>query len=162
MSRVKVRCPKQHLALNSVRPTNIVQAQFSFPFVLGAVLAYGRHSIETMTEESLHDEAILHQAEKVVMEQDPSMEGREWSGAVTLETIDGKSYEFSKVIPKGDPKEPMTEQELRAKFMELASISIRDESAERLVNLIDDLENVSDIHKLTNILGLAVARATAV
>ncbi len=162
VSRVKVRCPKQHLALNSVRPTNIVQAQFSFPFVLGAVLAYGRHSIETMTEESLSDEAILEQARKVMMEHDPSMEGKEWSGAVTLETIYGRTYEFSKVIPKGDPKEPMTESELRAKFMELAGISIRDESAERLVNLINDLENVSDIHKLTNILRLAVPKAAAI
>ncbi len=152
IARVRVRLKKHHAALDNPRPVTIEQAQYSFPFVLGAVLAYGHHGPDTMTEEKLRDAAILRQADKVSLEPDPSLETERWPAIVTIETGDGKTYRLRRPIPKGDPKEPMTEEELTSKFMMVASPVLGRDGAKGVVAAIRNLESVADIRELTTLL----------
>ena len=158
--KVNVKSPLRHISLNSQSPSSIVQAQFSIPFVVGAVISYGRHSIKTMTEESFSNKKILAQAAKVTIEHDPSLDKNNWSGKILIETKDGRILEQTKLFPKGDPKEPMSNEELKNKFEELANIVIDANSTNTLYKLINKLEN-THVQKIINILRLATSTKIA-
>ena len=161
ISRIKVATREHYMALNSLRPVSIEQAQYSFPFVLGAVLAYGHHGPDTMNEERLRDAAILEEAKKISLDHEPSLETERWSAIVTIETEDGKTYQRHQPIPKGDPKNPMTGDELTSKFMTLSSSLLGQNDAKRVLETVHNLENVKDIHELTALLSQATLQPVA-
>lgn len=158
--KIKVSAPLRHIALNSQAPSSIVQAQFSIPFVVGAVISYGRHSIKTMTDESLSNKKILEQAAKVTIEHDPSLDKNNWSGKILIETKDGQIFEETKILPKGDPKDPMSDEELKDKFKELAETMIDGKSINTLYELINKLEN-TQMQQIIDILRLAQSTRVA-
>ena len=103
VSSVKVVVRDRHATFGNSRPASIQQAQYSFPFTIGAILAYGHHGPDTMTEEKLTDPAILRQAAKVVMEPNPSVKLTDWTNEVFIETRDAKTHRHRVVWPKGGP-----------------------------------------------------------
>ena len=159
VSRVVVRGHRRLTPFDSARPISIVQAQFSLPFVIGAVLAHGRMDVGVL-KNGLDDYALLRAASKVSIEHDPSLEQHPWSSEVRIETVDGRTYERRRLVPTGDPKEPMSETELVDKFMSLAEDALKEESADRLVNLIGQLESIP-VYKIVNVLRLAAPRTLA-
>ena len=113
-----------------------------------------------MTEESFSNKRILEQAAKVTIQHDPSLDKNNWSGKILIETKDGRILEKTKILPKGDPKNPMSDEELKNKFEELANIVIDDKSTNTLYELINKLEN-TQIQAIINILKLATSTKVA-
>ena len=113
-----------------------------------------------MTEESLSNKNILEQAAKVTIEHDPSLDKNNWSGKILIETKDGQIFEETKLLPKGDPKEPMSDEELKDKFKELAETMIDGDSINTLYELINKLEN-THIQQIIDILRLAPSTRVA-
>ena len=159
VATVSVLASRRDMALNSLRPVSIEHAQYSFPFVVGAVLAYGHHGPDTMTEEKLTDPAILRQAEKVVLKSDPSLGGREHMAEVTIETVAGQTYRLRKRVRKGDREEPMSEAELTAKFLALASPVVGADTANKALEVIQDLGTLEDVRELAALLDRALRQA---
>jgi 2-methylcitrate dehydratase PrpD len=52
---------------------------------------------------------------------------------VDIETVDGRKLSHFQPFRKGDPELPLTDDELNAKFMELAEPVLGDEGAKRLL-----------------------------
>jgi 2-methylcitrate dehydratase len=74
---------------------------------------------------------------------------------VTITTNDGKQYSTRVDVPKGDPRDPMTEEEIAVKFTALGGEVIGKEQGEKLRQCIMNLENAT---KLDDLLALTVAR----
>jgi 2-methylcitrate dehydratase PrpD len=54
--------------------------------------------------------------------------------------------------PKGDPRNPMTQEEVEAKFMRLALTVIKEDRVHEIIKMIDKLEVLKDITELTKLL----------
>jgi 2-methylcitrate dehydratase len=71
---------------------------------------------------------------------------------VTITTNDGKSHSTRVDVPKGDPRDPMTEEEIAVKFTALGGDVIGKDQCEKLrhcIMNIDTAKNVDELLKLT-------------
>jgi 2-methylcitrate dehydratase len=73
---------------------------------------------------------------------------------VTITTNDGKSYSTRVDVPKGDPRDPMTEDEIAVKFNALGSDVIGKDQCKKLQKAIMTLESAQKVDEL---LGLTIA-----
>jgi 2-methylcitrate dehydratase len=65
---------------------------------------------------------------------------------------DGREYSHRVDTPKGDPKNPMTDEEILTKFKDCASLAPVPLEVERLLELIHKIESLDDITELMNIM----------
>lgn len=74
---------------------------------------------------------------------------------VTITTNDGKSYSTRVDVPKGDPRDPMTEEEIAVKLNALGGDVIGKEQCEKLRQCIMNLDAADNVDEL---LALTIAR----
>jgi len=71
---------------------------------------------------------------------------------VTITTDDGKEHSTRVDVPKGDPRDPMTEEEIAVKFNALGGDVIGKKQCEKLrhcIMSIDSANNVDELLALT-------------
>jgi len=73
---------------------------------------------------------------------------------VTITTKDGKQYSTRVDVPKGDPRDPMTEDEIAVKFNALGGDVI---GADQCKNLQRFIMNLDTAEKLDQLLELTIA-----
>jgi 2-methylcitrate dehydratase len=66
---------------------------------------------------------------------------------VTITTNDGKQYSTRVDVPKGDPRDPMTEGEIAVKFNALGGDVIGNEQCKKLRKFIMNLETAENLDK---------------
>jgi 2-methylcitrate dehydratase len=74
---------------------------------------------------------------------------------VTITTNDGKSHSTRVDVPKGDPRDPMREEEIAVKFTALGGDIIGKDQCEKLRKCIMNLDSAD---KLDELLELTIAR----
>ncbi|HEY0293753.1 MAG TPA: MmgE/PrpD family protein [Bordetella sp.] len=107
-----------------LNPTSVVDAQFSAPFAAAVSIVKRRAFVEEYSETGIRDPEVLAMARKVRWEVDPEAERlwpKRYPCQVTIRLTDGRSVSSRVEWPKGDPENPVTEPELRAKFLTLAT-----------------------------------------
>jgi 2-methylcitrate dehydratase PrpD len=135
-------------AEKKANPQNVVDGQFSGPFVLSAALATGRMDWDSYR--ALHDPAIRSLLPKVVCEPDPAIEAEfpaNMSGKITI-LAQGRTYTRTVIVPKGEPDNFLSEAELRAKFAGLTNAVLGEAGAATLADAvlrIDRLDSVSSL-----------------
>ncbi|MBI4337726.1 MAG: MmgE/PrpD family protein [Chloroflexi bacterium] len=160
VARVVVGSTLRASTLNTQRPANLEQAQYSFPFVIGCALLYGRATPDEVAEERLNEPAILEQAAKVHVQTDPEVQSydpRRHPARVRIETRSGQVLTTFKLTATGDFDEPMSEERLRAKFMALAAPAIGEENARKVMSLVENLEQVGSVREVVGLLGVGAA-----
>jgi len=118
-------------------PESVVDAQFSMPFGAAVAVIDGAAGLDQFTIEKTRSPKVRELLAKVVLVKDPRIEEnfpREWPARVVIELADGQRYEKSVRYPKGDPENPLTWDEMTAKFRVLAGAAI---SAERCDEILD-------------------------
>ena len=103
------------------RPENIVDAQFSGPFVVATTLLAGAMGWDSYGQ--LHDPAIRALMARTTAIHDPAAEAAapaQMAGRLTID-LPSRRLERFVAIPKGEPANFLTEPELRAKFTSLAA-----------------------------------------
>ena len=71
---------------------------------------------------------------------------------VTITTNDGKQYSTRVDVPKGDPRDPMTEEEIAVKFNALGGEVVGKDQCDKLqkcIMSIDSARNVNELLALT-------------
>ena len=104
-------------------PGSIVDAQFSMPFGAAVAALCGAAGLDQFTLGQIRSPRIHQMMGKVVLTKDVALETnfpREWPARVVIETDTGERYENSVRYPKGDPENPLTWEEMAAKFRSLA------------------------------------------
>ena len=134
-------------------PKEMVDAQFCIPYTVTMVLLGHQPGPAWYTDENLNSEEILSLSKKVKVELDPEIdkayfEEDRLSSRVKIITEKGEMLERFVEIPKGDPLNPLTNQEIEDKFRNQASYSLKAGEIETAIQRIYDFENIDDVSDL--------------
>jgi 2-methylcitrate dehydratase PrpD len=133
------------------QPPTVVDAQFSLQYGIAAALLFGRASLTEYDETMLRTPALLDLARRVRYRTDPAIDAsypRQWRACCSITTTRGQRYEAWVNDPKGDPANPLTPTELRAKFTELTAPVYSAERQEAIASLAAELGSFPMLHKL--------------
>jgi 2-methylcitrate dehydratase PrpD len=137
------------------RPDNAAAAGNSIPFCVAKTLAHGDIGLADFTIDGLNDPIAHAVADRFSYRLDESMKG----GSVRIETRGGEHIEKHIPVPLGHPTRPISDERLRDKFRDCCKHSatpLGSHDVERLIAMIDALETLDDISRLTS---LATGRA---
>ncbi len=154
IDRVTLGLPRAGMMLigqpadKKANPENVVDGQFSGPFVISAALATGAMGWDSYNH--LRDPVLRGLLSKVVCEFDPEIEAEfpaNMSGKLTIEA-GGRRFSQKVVVPKGEPSNFLSEAELRAKFAGLTDAVLGVDRAARLADAVLAIDTVSDVASL--------------
>ncbi|HUB12674.1 MAG TPA: MmgE/PrpD family protein [Acetobacteraceae bacterium] len=135
-------------AEKKANPENVVDGQFSGPFVIASALATGGMGWDSYNH--LNDPVVRGLLPKITCEFDPEIEAEfpaNMSGKLTIQA-GGKRLSQKVVVPKGEPANFLTEAELRAKFAGLADSVLGAERAARLADAVLAIDATADVASL--------------
>lgn len=138
-------------AEKKANPENVVDGQFSGPFVVATALVTGAMGWDSYG--LLHDPAIRALMPRITCEQDAEVEAEypaNMSAKLTVKA-GGKTFVEKVVVPKGEPANFLTEAELRTKFHGLVDAVLGPERATRLADAalaLDAATTVSNLPQL--------------
>jgi 2-methylcitrate dehydratase PrpD len=140
------------------KPLNMIDAEFSLPYVVAMVVLGEKPGPNWFTEERMKSVEVLNLAKKVkINDQDEEAkkallyEGKQIA-KVEILTKNGRKYKERVEYARGDPHNPLTEAELNEKFVHLASFTLPEHQIEKLRKAIEELEKMKDIRQLTELL----------
>jgi 2-methylcitrate dehydratase len=145
----------QLAAPDRYKPDTREQADHSLPYCLAVGLLEGDLGPEQFKHDQWKDPKVLDLMSRIKVTMDPELEkvypnGRPADLEVT--TKDGKTYRKRVDFPKGDEKNPMTDEEVQAKFKKLAGPLMSEWRMQRIIDTVNNIEDVDDIHKLMELL----------
>jgi 2-methylcitrate dehydratase PrpD len=130
-------------------PQTIIDAKFSLPFTVAAALIHSDITLGSFTQASLREPSLLQLAKKIEFDSaDAGCRQRAAAGEMTIVLSDGRALHHSVQLAVGDPKRPLRDAELRAKFIDCAARAARPMSrtcAEVLADRILSMEHESDV-----------------
>ncbi len=135
-------------AEKKANPENVVDGQFSGPFVISAALATGAMGWDSY--KLLNDAAIRALLPKVTCEFDTEIEAEfptNMSGKLTIRA-GNRTFEQKVVVPKGEPSNFLTEAELKAKFFGLTNNVLGPDRASALADAVLAINTTADISAL--------------
>lgn len=127
-------------------------AKFSIPFALATILYHGRSGLESFSEEAVRNADVQRLASCVVLEENPAYTVQyptQQRCDVTVTMDDGETLAGSCSMTKGEPGNPVTEEELTRKFRELGTPVWGPALTEELHAILMDLESVRDLRSLS-------------
>lgn len=129
-----------------IDPRTIHQAKFSMGFVLAVAAVRGEAGIDQFTEEALQDPELRAFHDRVEMVLDPEVEEEypeRWIGLVDLEITDGRQITSRVDVPRGDPGDPLSREEIEEKALRLSALR----RATPAVEMKSLIERIWRLHK---------------
>jgi 2-methylcitrate dehydratase len=126
-------------------------ADHSLPYVIAAAVADRQVTPLQFTDQKIMDPTIRAQLRKVEVVADPEIEAlfpELQRVIVTVVTTDGREFTKQVDYPKGDPRNPLTDQEIEEKFDALAAPIMSEQDRQRLKEAVWSLEDVDSISEL--------------
>jgi 2-methylcitrate dehydratase len=106
------------------RPDSRETADHSLPYCIAAALVDHKITTRTFSDEKMRDERIWKVIDKIkgeASEEFEKMFPAKQPSKVVVKTTDGGEYSEYLEYPKGDPREPMTMEDLEGKFNSLSA-----------------------------------------
>ncbi|MBT6109470.1 MAG: MmgE/PrpD family protein [Rhodospirillales bacterium] len=116
-------------------PDDTSKAQYSLPFSVATMVAYGRIGTEHITGKGLSDPLVSSLVERIEVNEVARHSDRfpQYRMAdVVIELKDGRTLESGDVHARGGPESPMDEADVIAKFMEFSAPSIGESRASEI------------------------------
>src|SRR5436305_4497359 len=132
-------------------PRSKETADHSLPYVIAAALVDRQVTPAQFTMEKIMDPAIRAQLKKIEVVADPEIEKvfpALQRVVVNITTTDGRSFTKQLDYPKGDPRNPLSDQEIEEKFSALAEGVLSPGAQRKLKDAIWNLEKASSVSKL--------------
>ena len=126
-------------------------ADHSLPYVIAAALVDRQVTPVQFTMEKITDPTIRAQLQKVEVVADPEIEKvfpALQRVIVNITTTDGRSFSKQLDYPKGDPRNPLNDQEIEEKFSALAEGVLSPGAQKKLRDAIWNLEKIGAVSKL--------------
>jgi 2-methylcitrate dehydratase len=133
--------PHQH------RPDSKETADHSLPYCMAAGLVDGMVTSLQFKEERVLDKALIPIMDKVKVVANQEFQAlfpKFQPSRVTITTNSGESHSTRVDVPKGDPRDPMTEEEIAVKFTALGGDIIGKEQCKKLQSFIMSMETAKD------------------
>lgn len=131
-------------------PTTIYASKFSSQFCTALALVQKRASLDDFNQENLFNATIRTIMNKITVIIDPEIDQaypEKWGSKVTVTLTDGTTFSRQTDYPKGDPENPLTREELQAKFANLAK-DLGDKNKKYFSEQVLDMENIQNVATL--------------
>ena len=155
----KVRVGTNHNMPNALihhRPQNELQAKFSMEFCMAILLIEGRAGLAEFTDDLVRRADVQAMIEKIEFVVDDRAEAAGYHKMTTYLDItlkDGRTISGVADFGKGSPANPMSFEEVAAKFSECAEFARWSGArAKDVVGMVRDLEDLDSIGRLTDAL----------
>ena len=142
---VRVVTFHQAVRLAGPTPRSTDEAQYSISFPVAAALVHGRVGPAEIDGAGLRDPEVLRLGRTMTLAEDDTFNARfpvEFWGRVEVTLKDGRVVSSEPCLPRGDPRNPLTDGEVAAKFEALAGPVLGTERSARLAAAVEDLSDV--------------------
>jgi len=140
-------------ALIHHRPKTGLEAKFSMEFCMAALLLYGKAGLGEFTDEVVNRPEVQNMIERVHFGVNPVAEAAGYNKMTSILEIrlqSGRTITGRTDFAKGSPAIPMSYEEVSEKFLDCAAFAKWPaERARAAIELVRNLESVSDVRKLT-------------
>lgn len=146
---VEVQVPNEHF-LNNPAPETGLEAKFSLQYNLAAALLDGQIVIDTFQEERVKDPRMSEAMKKVRLEVHPEIPVNyaQCFHPLTVRLKDGRTFTSRVDAPKGHWENPLSQDELLAKYRANAHLVLPAREAERSIEFIENMEKLENIEEL--------------
>jgi 2-methylcitrate dehydratase PrpD len=135
-----------------IAPESAYAARLSLPYAVAAVLVGGRDGLELFDDEARADSRVLALAERVRYTVDGTLPfPATYGGRITLVRRDGREIHVEELVNRGHPDRPLSDEEVRAKFLANARHRLDDPTAEKLAASIDQLEEMESVDEIVEL-----------
>jgi len=127
-------------------PQNVVDAQFSMPFGAAIALLTGQAGLAAFTDEWIQNAVVRVLMQKVECYSSPALDDYypdEWRASARVLMDDGREFSASIRYPLGDPHNPLSWQQLEARFHELVAPVIEDARSRQAI--IEKVKRIDDM-----------------
>jgi 2-methylcitrate dehydratase PrpD len=130
-------------AAGKIAPTTGLEGKFSNYYCAAMALYENEIGIEQFSDEKVQSPEIRKLQKKIMINIPKPDLGFEVRG--TLRTRDGKEHKATVVAPKGNPKNPMSYEEIVNKFRTVTRSVIPPSNIEKLLSHVERLEEVKNL-----------------
>ena len=137
------------------RPKTGLEGRFSMQYCMAIALLDGQVALRQFADDRVMDaraQELLRRVEYVHTGDVTGAEMLATPEVVTIELRDGRKLSHEVLVAKGAPRNPMTAEELAAKYRDCASSVLSAEDVEKSLNVVSRLEDVEDIAELMDVL----------
>jgi 2-methylcitrate dehydratase len=142
-------------------PRSKETADHSLPYVIAVALVDHQVTPKQFTMERIMDLEVRAQLKKVEVIADPEIE-KVFPGLqraiVNIITVDGRSFRKQLDFPKGDPRNPLADQEVEEKFSTLAEGVLSWDAQKKVKDAIWSLDGLKSVSSLMALLKSNVRR----
>jgi len=114
----------------------VLHARLSIQYGIASILVRGKAGLQEYTEDAIKDLRVREIARKITIEIDPEIQKlypNPRSMIVEIKDKKGNVYSSRVDYPKGDPENPMTDDELIEKFVDVTGQVISKESQAKVI-----------------------------
>lgn len=129
-------------------PDSLYAAKFSLPFCVSLALKERKAGLNEFNPGNLKDPDIQAMLKKVELIEDPEITAlypSKWPAEIEITTMEGQVYTGRTDYPQGDPENPVSQEQLVAKFKDLAQLHYEAKAVDELVAAIHGLEEIKDL-----------------
>ena len=137
------------------RPTTRETADHSLPYCVAALVLDGQLTPAQFTDQRINAPDIREMIDRVKVVAEPQYESMfpaKKPAAAVIRTRSGKSFEAEVEFPRGDYRNPLSDEALLGKFHSLVGDLIPRAKADRIVEAIEKLEKFDNVRDLMKIL----------
>jgi 2-methylcitrate dehydratase PrpD len=135
----------------SKKPQTIFEAKFSLPYCAAVAIRDGRVRLDAFSDAHLADQELRDLIEKVDVSVDAGIDAefpKRRAAKVIIETTGGETFEHYSPTRKGDPDNPLTDDELAEKFIEITGPVLGEDGAQALLDTLWKLDEIDDLTAL--------------
>jgi 2-methylcitrate dehydratase PrpD len=143
-------------AANARTPPTVLAAQMSLPFAVAVTLVDGPPTLAHLGEEWIHRADVLREAAKVEVVADPELDriegverGTVLPVALEVTTTTGAVHRKLVAYQRGDPRNPLSREDVETKFLACARRVLDTDTAERTLARLRALGDLSDVREVT-------------
>ena len=139
----------------NAEPGTTLAAKFSIPYAVAAALVLGRTDTAAFEERVLDDARIRAMAKRIDVSADDEMALRRAdypTAHVRIGLRDGRTLSQTTGVVRGDAANPVSSEEVVAKFLSLASGPLGDGGAREVIEAVETVDTLKDVRVLTALL----------
>lgn len=132
-------------------PENRETADHSLPYIVAATLLDGNITMAQFDGAHLKNRELLDMVQKVTVSEKKEytdIYGKSFPNKIAITMKDGKVHTKEVLDPKGHPNNPLSPNEIEAKFRTATSAILKKDRQESIIKSVWNLENLSAIDEL--------------
>ena len=130
-------------------PKTGLEGKFSAQYCIARALIDGKLALEDFTDARVNEPEVRDVIGKIGITLDNEMPM--FATKIDIEMVDGKRISKRIERPRGYPENPLSQEEIAAKYRDCAGLVLPQDKIEKSISLFDTLEEVKDISELLGV-----------